>query len=62
MILLQDVVQMLDRSMSPAVPSQNLNPDILMQPAKDWNRCDASDRKSGASLSNERWGRTLLEP
>jgi hypothetical protein len=25
------------------VLSQNLNPDILMmQPAKDWNRCDAS--------------------
>jgi hypothetical protein len=28
---------------SAPVLSQNLNPDILMmQPAKDWNRCDAS--------------------
>jgi hypothetical protein len=28
----------------PPVPVQNLNPDILMmQPAKDWNRCDAAD-------------------
>jgi len=27
-----------------AVLTQNLNPDILMmQPAKDWNRCDASE-------------------
>ena len=27
-----------------AVPSQNLNPDILMmQPSKDWNRCDTAD-------------------
>ena len=28
----------------PAVPIQNLNPDVLMmEPAEDWYRCDAAD-------------------